>query len=107
MPYIRNETVQQLENNFGAPAYKPDCPGELNYKITELITNYLPENPRYADYNEVIGVLECAKLELYRRLISPYEETKISDPDNIDPYDELEEQIFDPPPPLNISFTGS
>jgi len=26
--------------------------------------------------NEVIGVLECAKLELYRRVAAPYEERK-------------------------------
>jgi len=30
----------------------------------------------YADYNEVMGVLECVKQELYRRLIVPYENKK-------------------------------
>ena len=29
---------------------------------------------RYAHLNEVVGVLECAKLELYRRVASPYED---------------------------------
>jgi hypothetical protein len=31
----------------------------------------------YALLNELIGVLECAKLELYRRVASPYEDEKI------------------------------
>jgi len=30
----------------------------------------------YADYNEVIGVLECVKQELYRKVISKYEDKK-------------------------------
>lgn len=53
-------------------------PGELNYVITKLIDQYLKEEGlRYANINEVIGVLECAKLELYRRIAGPYEDKKI------------------------------
>jgi hypothetical protein len=29
--------------------------------------------------NEAIGVLECAKLELYRRVAAPYEDEKIAE----------------------------
>lgn len=55
-------------------------PGELNYCITRLVDAYLNsviDPPTYGRYNEAIGVLECAKLELYRRLISPYEDQKM------------------------------
>ena len=31
----------------------------------------------YAACNTVIGALECAKLELYRRIIGPYEDKAI------------------------------
>ena len=31
----------------------------------------------YVKLNELIGVLECAKLELYRRVASPYEDEKV------------------------------
>jgi len=89
MPYIPNESVQEID--FGK---QPINAGELNYKITQLIVNYLPEIPCYQDYNEVVGVLECAKMELYRRVIAQYEERKIEDPENIDPYEDLEEIIF-------------
>jgi hypothetical protein len=34
---------------------------------------------RYAHLNEAIGVLECAKLELYRRVAAPYEDEKITE----------------------------
>ena len=54
-------------------------PGTLNFVITKAIQAYLSQKPqvRYADYNEVIGVLECAKMELYRLVISKYEDLKI------------------------------
>jgi len=31
----------------------------------------------YRNINELVGVFECAKLELYRRVASPYEDEKI------------------------------
>jgi hypothetical protein len=44
-----------------------DCVGRLKNKKTL----------NYSDYNEIIGVLECAKMEFYRRLAAPYEDSKI------------------------------
>jgi len=57
-------------------------PGELNYLITKLMHNYLRQcerqfgRPTYKAFNDVIGAIEGAKLELYRRKVIPYEETK-------------------------------
>ena len=53
--------------------------GELNYLISSILDAHLGEEPRYSDLNEAIGVLECAKLELYRRLAAPYEDEKINE----------------------------
>lgn len=55
--------------------------GLLNYVISSLISRLYedPEDPRYADINEAIGVLECAKLELYRMVAEPYEDKKIEE----------------------------
>ena len=33
----------------------------------------------FQDLNELIGALECAKQELYRRVVAPYEEDKIEE----------------------------
>lgn len=73
MPYISKDRRSALE-----PSGKPETAGELNYAVTRLVDRYLGDKGlRYHNINEVIGVLECAKLELYRRIASPYEDRKI------------------------------
>lgn len=62
--------------------------GEINYCITKLLNDYLKafNTPySYQDLNELIGVLEAAKLEFYRKVVAPYEEVKILE--NGDVYD--------------------
>lgn len=54
--------------------------GNLNYSITTLLHKVLDSSRLgYSQYNEIIGMLECAKLELYRRKIAPYEDVKIEE----------------------------
>ena len=80
MPYIEQERREKIQNNWMI-----ESPGELNYVITLMIQQYLARKigdtshklePNYEDYNEVIGVLECAKQELYRKVVSKYEDKK-------------------------------
>ena len=74
MPYIKQERREALR-----AGEKPRDPGELNYAITVLADSYLKEKGlNYAHLNEVIGALDCAKLELYRRVAAPYEDEKIT-----------------------------
>ena len=81
MPYISTEDRNDLDN--GA---MPETAGELNYMISALLDDYLVgKGKNYANINEVIGMLECAKLELYRRVAAPYEDEKIDQ--NGDVYD--------------------
>jgi hypothetical protein len=53
-------------------------PGDLNYTITRLCDAYICARggASYTLLNEVIGVLECAKLELARRVLYPHEDMK-------------------------------
>ena len=52
--------------------------GELNYVFSSLLDDFIEKNrKKYNTLNSVIGVLECCKLELYRRIVSPYENEKI------------------------------
>lgn len=54
--------------------------GDLNYIISTILNNFITMNHKtYSSFNSVIGVLECAKLELYRRHIGPYEDKKIAE----------------------------
>lgn len=76
MPYIDQEARDRL-----AQGGRPETAGELNYAVTRLVDRYLTDRAeggrlRYGHLNEAIGVLECAKLELYRRMAAPYEDRK-------------------------------
>ena len=80
MPYIDRDARDRLDDGG-----LPESPGELNYAVTRLVDSYLARAARqsgrirYAHVNEAIGVLECAKLELYRRIAGPYEDEKIAE----------------------------
>lgn len=75
MPYITKQDRARLDDGGEA-----ESPGDLNYLITKVLDHYLRRKGlRYAHLNEVIGVLECAKLELYRRIVAGYEDSKISE----------------------------
>lgn len=55
--------------------------------ISQTLNEYLKiKGLSYQTINACIGALECAKLELYRRIAAPYENQKIVD--NSDVYDE-------------------
>ena len=77
MPYIKPEirrdfTPVKLLNALDS--------GELNYLFTVIIKNYIDfHGLKYEHINDVIGALEGAKLEFYRRIVVPYENTKITD----------------------------
>ena len=94
MPYIDREQRELIDgpSDYTVPVgldtfiYKmrtistnSPLPGTLNYIITRLVHWYLGDKPNYERYNAAIGVLECAKLELYRRKVSPYEDEKIKE----------------------------
>lgn len=76
MPYIGDEQRPRL-NGWIYPHMA--TAGELNYMITKLCDRHITHHGlSYQTVNELIGVLECAKLELYRRIAAPYEDIKIA-----------------------------
>ena len=79
MPYIKQKDRKELNDNRTAKT----C-GELNYEITKLIKKYVfVKGESYQTYNDIMGALEGAKLELYRRKIAPYEDEKIKSNDDV------------------------
>ena len=76
MPYIKGESRPILDKIV---IQVPDglIAGELNYLITKILLGTRPRG--YSNYNALIGVLECVKLELYRRAVAPYEDEKIEE----------------------------
>jgi len=78
MPYISAAGRTLLDEDIARLAAKVDGPGRLNYIICKLVLAYTERATlSYASLNSMIGALECAKLELYRRVAAPYEDTKV------------------------------
>ncbi len=51
---------------------------ELNYLFAELLNQFFVTNSKnYSNLAQAISALECQKLELYRRVAAPYEDSKI------------------------------
>ena len=74
MPYLKDEQDraaldEAIYLHFGF--FKPK--GYINYFLFKLA---MMKCKNYNDYKEFIGELEMAKLEIYRRLIAPYEDKK-------------------------------
>jgi hypothetical protein len=80
-PYIKQEErkdykklLNDIINIFEFHGYNP---GNLNYLICKLVMVCLQEEGiSYTNANKWIGALECAKLEIYRKIISKYEDEK-------------------------------
>jgi hypothetical protein len=81
MPYIKQEARDHLDPFIDKLIDEIDYTnmGEINYIITRLCDALVRGDVRYGKINSLIGVLECAKLELYRRVAAPYENEKIDE----------------------------
>ncbi len=88
MPYIPQDDrprydgpVDQLGDALAAQT--PDRrKGHANYVITRILRKAwgvdAPRGESYSNYADVIGTLESAKLELYRRWVAEYEDKVIA-----------------------------
>lgn len=73
MPYIKQEARERLAKIIAA-----ENAGELNYVFTAMANEYLfRKGKNYQNINDILGALEGAKLEFYRRVAAPYEDKKI------------------------------
>lgn len=88
MPYIKQEQRDQLdkalEDLMIAIIKLTDDgkqilagPGVYNYIISAIFAVSYGHKASYGKINEAIGILECAKLEFYRRIAVPYEQGKL------------------------------
>lgn len=76
MPYIKLKDRDLLKPE----TVIPDNAGGLNYQITCLIQDYFNfHGQNYQTANDIVGAVEGAKLEFYRRVVAPYEDFKIEE----------------------------
>ncbi len=77
MPYIKTERRKELDGLITKLAEAVNGVGEMNYAVTKFFHAVIKShNLNYTLLNSTIGVLECAKLELYRMVVGPYENKK-------------------------------
>ena len=75
MPYIKMPRRVDIDEGDA-----PEHPGELNYTLTMVVKDYLNNRGlNYSTINDILGALESAKLEFYRRVAVPYEDGKIAE----------------------------
>ena len=78
MPYIKKDDRALFQSGLDFLTDYIRSPGEANYVITKMLLEaFDPES--YSDFNEIIGILECCKLEFYRRAVATYEDAKIKE----------------------------
>jgi len=75
MPYLTEKDQLGL---IIEPPKMATKPGHLNFIFTVFSNWYIhTKGESYQTYNDIIGALEGAKLEVYRRKIAAYENKKI------------------------------
>lgn len=79
MPYItqaaRFDMLEEMRSYSTTPS--TDTAGELNYLISSILVNYILNNGlSYQSINDIIGALDGASKEFYRRVVVPYEDLK-------------------------------
>ncbi len=91
MPYIKREfraAYQELIGEIAAlvPKDRESRPGHMNYVVSLLLEKVYGKGVRYADHNEVLGVLSGIQLEFYRRKTAVYEDKKILEEGDLDEF---------------------
>lgn len=94
MPYIDELERERIDPNIPALSETLDNPGNLNYAITRLATQYLlRKGLKYANINEVAGVLQKVLAEFDERVTRPYEIHKQDENGDIPEYKQVQDKI--------------
>jgi uncharacterized protein DUF6899 len=81
VPYILKERREVIDSGMEVLADEMKRlgwnAGDVNYAMTRLALEFVRRHGKsYQTLNAVMGIFECAKAEMYRRLVAPYEEGK-------------------------------
>jgi hypothetical protein len=71
-----NKIVNDLVEKLPADNGKHFCVGDLNYIFSSIVWKLFDKLPSYTRGNELIGVIECVKMEFIRRKLNRYEAEK-------------------------------
>lgn len=94
MPYITQERRRHLNNAIDWQKLLPGNAGELNYLVSVICAEYVAKKGlKYSVLAEVQSALHGAMDEFNRRIVGPYEDTKIEENGDIAPYRLIEAEI--------------
>ncbi|MCK4830110.1 hypothetical protein KA005_81080 [bacterium] len=83
MPYIKQSRRDELDDDIENLLVSLGCgasAGDYSYSISMLIHHYTASyGLNYKNLNAAVGILECAKQEFIRKVVSPYEDEKIAE----------------------------
>lgn len=83
MPYIKTDRRIAIMSEMPAhvhPENTIQTAGELNYFITNVLCAYVGNHGKsYQTFNDISGVMTECLAEFRRRVIAPYEDTKIAE----------------------------
>ena len=80
MPYIKKSRRQLFDKELKILGNRIESGGDLNYCISVLAKIFVERHgEKYKTLENIIGCLECSKLEFYRTNVSPYEDKKIKE----------------------------
>jgi len=86
MPYITQRDKDRFTanaDNNGVAEYLSrlglgEFAGHLNYLNFKIVRRWIKKNgKKYFAFATIVGTLICCILEIYRRLVAPYEDKKI------------------------------
>jgi hypothetical protein len=92
MPYIKREDRYFITDRVNALSEMIRNDGDLNYAISLLIHKQLDKRGvNYANMNNLVGAMECAKNEFIRTVMGPYEDKKRLENGSVSKLDEVEQ----------------
>jgi len=82
MPYLKKTDRNSIDVDIETLGidFAPQNGAELNFIVCTFVDNYIKKHGlSYANVQEMIGALDCAKMEIYRRVAGPYEDKKVEE----------------------------
>lgn len=82
MPYIKDKMERWKLDTLVQHFFLNNEPltGRMNYLIFKIAMEFIKKNGEsYKNYQTIIGELECAKQEIFRRMVAKYEDKKIKE----------------------------
>lgn len=84
MPYIKENDRDFFNPSLDEIVDSIQNPGDVCYCVYYMLKKVFEKDKKFKTISSLIGEIECAKMEFYRRIVVPYEDKKIIENGDID-----------------------